>query len=44
MRNGAHASDSAENAQRERKIIGLAKDSETEKSDFVDAIREFLAS
>ncbi len=44
MRNGAHASDSAENAVRERKIIGLAKDSEAEKSDFVDAIREFLAS
>jgi len=39
MRNGAHASDSAANALRERRIIGLAGD---EKSDEAKMIREFL--
>jgi nucleoside diphosphate kinase len=41
MRNGAHASDSEENALRERKIVGLA---ETEKGacDFSAIIREYL--
>ncbi|HOX04950.1 MAG TPA: nucleoside-diphosphate kinase [Planctomycetota bacterium] len=40
MRNGAHASDSAANAVRERKIIGL---SGTEPSAEAAMIREFLA-
>lgn len=44
MRNGAHASDSAENALRERKIIGLADDSELKKCDFIDVIREYLGA
>ena len=41
MRNGAHASDSVENALRERKIIGLY---ETEKDtcDMIEAIRQNL--
>lgn len=41
MRNGAHASDSAENAVRERKIIGL---SGTEPSEEAAMIREFLGA
>jgi nucleoside diphosphate kinase len=44
MRNGAHASDSPENALRERKIIGLADDSETDSCDFTDVIRDYLGS
>jgi nucleoside diphosphate kinase len=39
MRNGAHASDSAENAVRERRIIGLAGN---EPSAEAEMIREFL--
>jgi nucleoside diphosphate kinase len=40
MRNGAHASDSGENAQREMKIIGLTKDSGT--CEFSEIINEYL--
>jgi len=43
MRNGAHASDSPENALRERLIVGLADDSESDGCDFADTINEFLA-
>lgn len=42
MRNGAHASDAPENATRERKIVGLAADSETDICDFVQIINEYL--
>jgi nucleoside diphosphate kinase len=41
MRNGAHASDSAENAMRERRIIGLAQQ-ETTTCDIADVIRSYL--
>jgi nucleoside diphosphate kinase len=41
MRNGAHASDSVDNALRERKIVGLA-DTETDTCDFRELIREYL--
>ena len=42
MRNAAHASDSAENAERERKVIGMWS---TEKEpDFKKIIEEFLAN
>ena len=43
MRNGAHASDSPDNARRERRIVGL---SETEKDscDVVEIIRQYLDS
>ncbi len=43
MRNGAHASDSVENAMRERKIVGLA---ETEKKtcDVTEIINKYLAN
>jgi nucleoside diphosphate kinase len=44
MRNGAHASDSPENAVRERKIIGLADYSESDTCDFAEVIREYLGS
>ncbi len=43
MRNGAHASDSPENAMRERKIVGLAKDSEGETCDIANIINEYLS-
>jgi len=42
MRNGAHASDSPENALRERRIIGLAEP-ETDTCDVEQIIREYLA-
>jgi nucleoside diphosphate kinase len=41
MRNGAHASDSPENAIRERKIVGLAE-SETDTCDISDLINAYL--
>ena len=41
MRNGAHASDSEENALRERKIVGLS-DSEKYTCDVRDIIHEYL--
>jgi nucleoside diphosphate kinase len=41
MRNGAHASDSAENAQRERRIVGIAEP-ETATCDIADIIQEHL--
>jgi nucleoside diphosphate kinase len=41
MRNGAHASDSADNATRERKIVGVA-DPETTTCDIADIIQEHL--
>ena len=41
MKNGAHASDSAENAERERKIVGLWKEgSSCETKELID---KFLA-
>lgn len=42
MRNGAHASDSPENAIRERKIVSMAAESETDTCDFVQIINEYL--
>lgn len=42
MRNGAHASDSPESAVRERKIVGLASDSESDTCDIQKIIREYL--
>ncbi|MCK5114041.1 MAG: nucleoside-diphosphate kinase [Phycisphaerae bacterium] len=42
MRNGAHASDSPESAIRERKIVGLAPDSEIDTCDVQKIIREYL--
>jgi len=42
MRNGAHASDSPENALRERKIIGLADESERDTCDFADVIHNYI--
>ena len=42
MRNGAHASDSPNNAIRERKIVGLAE-SETDDCDVARIIREHLS-
>ena len=42
MQNGAHASDSPENALRERKIVGLAE-RETDNCDVVEIIRDCLA-
>ncbi len=41
MRNGAHASDSPENAMRERNIIGMAEN-EIENCDITNLIREHL--
>jgi len=41
MRNGAHASDSPENAIRERKIVGLAE-SETDTCDISELINAYL--
>ena len=41
MRNGAHASDSRENAIRERKIVGLEK-TETDTCDLSEIINEYL--
>ncbi len=41
MRNGAHASDSPENALRERKIVGLAE-RETNTCDVAEIIHEYL--
>ena len=43
MRNGAHASDSPENAARERAIVGLAE-AETNTCDVAEIIREYLAA
>jgi hypothetical protein len=42
MRNGAHASDSAENALRERRIIGLC-DSDANNCDVKNIIREYIS-
>jgi nucleoside diphosphate kinase len=42
MKNGAHASDSVESAERERKIVGLWPGAET--TDIEATIREYLAS
>ncbi len=42
MRNGAHASDSPESAVRERKIVGLAEDSETGTCDVAEIINAHL--
>ena len=42
MRNGAHASDSPENAMRERKIVGLAE-TDTDTCDVVEIVREYQA-
>jgi hypothetical protein len=42
MRNGAHASDSEDNALRERKIIGLA-DREKKTCDVKQLVEEYLA-
>ncbi len=42
MRNGAHASDSPENADRERKIVGLVK-TEADDCDVARIIREYLS-
>jgi hypothetical protein len=41
MRNAAHASDSPENAERERKVIGMWKNDPD--SEFKRLIEEFLA-
>ncbi len=43
MRNGAHASDSPESAERERRIIGLNR-TETETCDVAEIIRDYLKS
>jgi len=43
MRNGAHASDSTDNALRERRIVGLAE-TETDCDDVADVVNEYLAS
>ena len=43
MRNGAHASDSPENAMRERKIAGLAE-TETDTCDVAEIINKYLAA
>ncbi len=42
MRNGAHASDAPENATRERKIVGLAADSDKDTCDIARIINEYL--
>lgn len=42
MRNGAHASDSPENALRERKIVGLLRDSDKDECDVSKLIYEYL--
>ena len=42
MRNGAHASDSPENAMRERKIVGLLRDSDKDDCDVSKLIYEYL--
>ncbi len=43
MRNGAHASDSPENAMRERKIVGLLEtENETDTCDVVEIVNEYL--
>jgi nucleoside diphosphate kinase len=42
MRNGAHASDSPENALRERAIVGLGDDGETGSCDVAQLIHEYL--
>ncbi len=41
MRNGAHASDSPENALRERRIVGLAE-TETDTCDLLEIISDYL--
>ena len=41
MRNGAHASDSVENAARERRIVGLAE-TETDTCDVVEIINDYV--
>ncbi len=43
MRNGAHASDSPENAIRERKIVGLCE-SEKDTCDVAEIIKDYLAA
>ena len=43
MRNGAHASDSPENALRERQIVGLDK-TESDTCDVKEIIKDYLAS
>jgi nucleoside diphosphate kinase len=42
MRNGAHASDSPDNAIRERRIVGLLPDSDQKQCDFADLIHDYL--
>jgi nucleoside diphosphate kinase len=42
MRNGAHASDSVENALRERRIVGLMEDSEKTTCDVAELIHDYL--
>jgi len=42
MRNGAHASDSPASAVRERKIIGLATESDAETCDVIQIINKYL--
>jgi hypothetical protein len=42
MRNGAHASDSVDNAMRERNIVGLAPGIETEPCDVQKIIYPYL--
>ena len=44
MRNAAHASDSTENAERERKIIGLWKEDADQPTAFERTINEYLGS
>ena len=41
MRNGAHASDSPENAMRERRIVGLDQ-TEKETCDVAEVINDYL--
>ena len=43
MRNGAHASDSPENALCERRIVGLVGDEETDACDICETIEKYLA-
>jgi nucleoside diphosphate kinase len=44
MRNGAHASDSPENALRERRIVGLSPEDDGETCDIQRIIEDYLAS
>lgn len=44
MRNGAHASDSPENAVRERRIVGLLNNEQTSPCDFQKIIYDYLGT